>query len=703
MLPVLNASEQFGHHPRKAYKRKKAGIYVKKHRAFWIVALCFIGVLCAAAVVTLLLMYSGIYARCCVELGDPIPPADVYAADDSVSIAYITDMSSIDATATGSHLIHISVNGKDRIVILTIRDTIAPYAEPMETSISVAQQVTPDQLVSGLTDADTVKLQWAESPVFGTAGDYSVVINMRDMSGNTSSVASMVHIRAVEEAVTREAGSGPPALADFLVDNSLDASFVTDIASLPLDTPGKYAVDIIVNGITYTSKLVVTDTVKPEIAVKTVFILPGGSAAPEDFIASAEDASALSYAFESEPDFSIVGAQDIGIAVTDLGGNSTIETATLLISNVAPITVEARDTALTAEEFDVSGYASATLTTPLIPDTLGDHLVELVLDGQMNPTIVTVADTTPPQGEGVNAQWYLSHPITANRLVTNEFDYTDITYIYAAEPDWTKPGAQSVEVILTDAAGNIATITSTLTLIEDTQAPALYGVKDRYCYIGQAVAYFSEVFAQDNCDEEVTVDVDKSQVNIYAAGTYPVSYTATDSSGNSVTLSCEFTFVEETITDEELFGAADEVLAEITTPDMSIGRKAYAIYQYVFSHIRYNGVSDKTDWKYEAYRGITTGRGDCFTFFATAKCLLERIGAQTMCVERYGGNRDTHHYWLLVNLGTGWYHFDAINVGPRNYECFMRTDAAIKARAANFWSFDESLYPPTPTEDYVLE
>lgn len=659
--------------------------------------------LIVAAAITVLLMYSGIRIRYCMELGDPIPSEEVFSSNSSVSVSYISDVSTIDESVTGSHWIHISADGKDRIVVLTIQDTIAPQAQPVEIDISIAQEVTPDQLVSSLKDAGAVKLQWEEAPAFGTVGDYPVEIKLRDMSGNVSTVTSMVHIRAVEDTVTCEAGSAPPALARFLVDESLDASFVTDVASLPLSTPGEYNVDITVYGITYTSKLVVVDTITPEVALKTVYLEPGASAAPEDFIASAADASALSYTFESEPDYSIIGVQEINILINDLGDNTVSQSATLLISNVAPITIEARDTAITVEEFNVSGFASTSLVTQLIPNTLGDHMVELLLDGETNPTIVTVIDTAPPQGEGVDAQWYLSHPIAANQLVKNDFDYTGITYAYAAEPDWTKTGTQSVDVILTDAAGNTTTVTSSLTLLADTEAPTLYGVKDRYCYIGQAVAYFAEVFAEDNCDEEVIVDVDKSQVNIYAAGTYPVSYTATDSSGNSVRLSCEFTFVEETVTDEQLYTVVDEVLSEITTPDMSVGYKAYAVYQYVFGHIKYNGVSDKTDWKYEAYRGITTGRGDCFTFYATAKCLLERIGAQTMCVERHGGNRDTHHYWLLVNLGTGWYHFDAINVGPRNFECFMRTDKDLRTRAANFWSYDESLYPPTPNANYVLE
>ena len=703
MLPLLNSSVQYGYHPERVRSRKSAVKRRKqKRRVLWGV-LSGVTVLCLAAAITMLLMYSGIRMRYCIELGEPVPSANVFSINETVPAAYITDVSSIDASVTGDHWVHILADGKDRAVILSVQDTIAPAAQPMEIDISVAQEVTPDQLVSNLTDAGAVNLQWEKAPAFGTVGDYPVVIKLRDMSGNVSTVTSMVHIRAVEDSVTCEAGSEPPSLAQFLIDDSINASFITDVASLPLDTPGDYTVDINVNGITYTSMLVVADTVGPQAVVKTVFIHPGESAAPEDFIASATDASALSYAFESAPDFNRIGAQDVGVLVTDLGGNIVRQSATLLISNVAPITVEARDTAVTAADFTVSGYASASLVTQLIPNTLGDHVVELLLDGQTNPTIVTVIDTTPPQGEGVDAQWYLSHPFSANRLVKREFDYTGITYTYAAEPDWANSNTQSVDIILTDAAGNATTVTSSLTLITDTQAPALYGVKDRYCYIGQAVAYFAEVFAEDNCDGEMSVDVDKSQVNINAAGTYPVTYTATDSSGNATRLSCKFTFIEETIADDQLFAAADEVLSEITTPDMSMGYKAYAIFQYVFGHIKYNGVSDKTDWKYEAYRGITTGRGDCFTFYATAKCLLERIGAQTMCVERHGGNRDTHHYWLLVNLGTGWYHFDAINVGPRNFECFMRTDKDLLARGANFWSFDESLYPPTPTENYVLQ
>jgi transglutaminase-like putative cysteine protease len=304
----------------------------------------------------------------------------------------------------------------------------------------------------------------------------------------------------------------------------------------------------------------------------------------------------------------------------------------------------------------------------------------------------------------VNGQGYLDHPITANRLVKRESDFTEITYTFAAEPDWTKPGTQSVDVVLTDAAGNAATITSTLTLAADTEAPEIFGTKDRYCYIGKPVAYFDGVFAEDNCDETdaITLDVDKSQVNMYEAGTYTVTYTATDTSGNSVSRSCKFKFVEETVTEDQINELADEVLSEIITDDMSMGKKAYAIYEYVFDRIRYTNSSDKTNWQAEAYRGLTEGRGDCFTYFSTAKCLLQRAGIPTMDVERHGGNRPTRHYWLLVNVGTGWYHFDAINVAPGKVKCFMKTNAEVWAWDPNFWSFDTSLYD-VATEKFVLQ
>lgn len=686
----------------RAARRRKSRKRRNRRRA----ALCITGivlVLCVAAAAVLLILYSDVRIAYDIELGDPLPAAQVFCVSGDSSVEYITDVSGIDVSKPGSNWIHVSVNGNDRLVDLVVKDTVPPAAQPVELTISINDTITPDKLITGLTDKDKVSVQWQQQPEFGKVGDYPVTLNLRDMSGNTSTVKTSLHIRAVADTLEFEAGGPPPTLEDFLVDKSLDAKLLTDISALPLSTPGQYDVSIEVNGTAYTSALVVKDTVSPAITTKLVQIKPGAQTKPDDFIASATDATALSYAFKAEPDYTKVGFQDVGITATDLGGNSMEAAATLLVSNVAPITVEIRNTPLTAAEFpDTNG--SAKLAAEMIPNTLGDFDVELILDGQTNPTRVTVVDTTPPKAESAEVNWYLAHPLSPDRLVNNASDYTQISYAFKQEPDWNSQSAQNVTVVLTDAAGNQSEYTSTLKLAPDTEAPALYGVKDHFEYVGQPVAYFADVFAQDNCDGDIKVEVDNSQVNMNAAGAYQVTYTAADSSGNTTKMSCSFTFVDQTVTDEKLHEAAQQVLSEITTPDMSMGKKAYAIFKYVNTHIKYNGISNKTDFNFEAYRGITDGKGDCFTFYATARCLLNEIGAQTMCVERWGSKtKTTHHYWVLVNLGTGWYHFDAINVGPRNFDCFMKTDKELLGRGPGWWSFNMDLYPRTPDESFKLE
>ena len=133
---------------------------------------------------------------------------------------------------------------------------------------------------------------------------------------------------------------------------------------------------------------------------------------------------------------------------------------------------------------------------------------------------------------------------------------------------------------------------------------------------------------------------------------------------------------------------------------MTQGQKAYAIYRYVYYSYRFTErvASNKQDWKYEAWRGLTTRKGDCFTYSAAAKVLLEKIGAKTMMVSQWG------HYWLLVDLGTGWYHFDALNRGPRGrYELFMLTMDQVTRMYPSIWKKATWDYPKTADSPFVRD
>lgn len=201
----------------------------------------------------------------------------------------------------------------------------------------------------------------------------------------------------------------------------------------------------------------------------------------------------------------------------------------------------------------------------------------------------------------------------------------------------------------------------------DTEGPVISGVKPLTALVGGTLNYRDGVTAVDDRDGPVPIQVDSSKVNLNVAGEYEVVYFAEDSSGNRTEVATTAVITEPGSTEnpteglaaadlERLNALADQILEQITDDSMSLRDKAKAIYDYVSSHIKYVGSSDKSSWIAGAYSGFTTGRGDCFNYFACAKTLLTRAGIPNVDLERVGGV--THHYWQLVNVGDGYYHFD---------------------------------------------
>ena len=68
-----------------------------------------------------------------------------------------------------------------------------------------------------------------------------------------------------------------------------------------------------------------------------------------------------------------------------------------------------------------------------------------------------------------------------------------------------------------------------------------------------------------------------------------------------------------------------------------------------------------------------------------------------MSLTRRGSS--TRHYWVIVNIGTGWYHFDPLVTHIHRHRCFMWTNQQCKVKAY-FWRFYEENYPPIATEPF---
>lgn len=232
----------------------------------------------------------------------------------------------------------------------------------------------------------------------------------------------------------------------------------------------------------------------------------------------------------------------------------------------------------------------------------------------------------------------------------------------------------------------------------DTEPPELHGVHDLYVGRYAAPAYRQGVRVTDNSGE-AALDIDSGGVNTGQPGEYTVTYIARDAAGNETRATARV--VVGGITEEDLAKLADPVLESILQPGMTGRDKAYAIHQWIKQHVAYVSTGAKEGVLEGAYNGLALHRGDCYTYYALAKYLLHRAGIDSVVdMEREPGYKETH-YWLLLSLGDGWYHYDACRLRNKDqpHDGFMMTDSEVQEFAASdnrpeFYRYRQELLPP---------
>lgn len=335
-------------------------------------------------------------------------------------------------------------------------------------------------------------------------------------------------------------------------------------------------------------------------------------------------------------------------------------------------------------------------------------------DAPTQSTTLPAGDTTPPTAEPVDTVIRDGKLPDPAALVTNIRDEGEVAVTWMRQPDVTQSGETTALVRLTDEAGNTSVVEVKLTVIVDQEPPVIEGAVDLEFYVGDPIAYKANITVTDDLTEYPKLVVDNSQVDTTKAGTYPVTYTATDDAGNTTSVTVNLTLTEKPegyVEPAVVLGLAQEILDEITTEEMTDMEVAFAIYRWVSTNIGYTGHSDKSSWTGGAYQAFTERAGDCFNYFAAAKALYEVAGIENVdIVKKVTENTSrSSHYWSLINLGDGWYHVDCT---PRSNpgKFFMNTDAELEAYSVenrNSHNFDGSLYPERATEsvqdrvDYV--
>lgn len=376
------------------------------------------------------------------------------------------------------------------------------------------------------------------------------------------------------------------------------------------------------------------------------------------------------------------------------------------------VTAEAGTVDLKAEDFLKKEGVKIEFVTDMAGidmNHVGEHEIVLKAKGKERTSTLKVVDTVAPKAEAEAEPVLidLGGEADASRLLASYVDATDVTCTFKESPDLSETGIIPVTVVLTDEGGNTAEVEAQLEVIDDKEAPVIDGVAPLTGFIGDPISYKSEITVTDNCDPGVELEVDNSEVIPDQAGTYAVRYSATDRAGNTAQAETTITIKEKPenyVEPDEVYALADEVLAQITTEDMTLKEKARAIYDWTRENVGYIDSSEKDSWTNGAYQGFTEGQGDCFVFFATSKALLTRAEIPNIDVVKSDTSHSSH-YWSLINCGDGWYHFDTTpRYGGGSF--FMLTDAEILEYSEahrDSHIFDRSLYPATPETESTIE
>ena len=441
-------------------------------------------------------------------------------------------------------------------------------------------------------------------------------------------------------------------------------------------------------------------TLPESVEIRTGQFLVGMDLQPQ-YLVSGLDGTGITARVEPNTQV-IAGWQNVNIVFTS--GNQTCSVPTTIYGFAmnTTVVVYAEDGHVpSVGDFisDTSVQASFVATADQVLTTPGAVSMILACDGLEYVVTYQVGEHQSPVGvpQQVTAQaGVLPNPAT---LLAQIQDDSAVTVTYLQEPDLSVVGEVEVQLLLTDAWGNTSTVTASIKVIPNENAPQFTGLDKITVSLGQAISYKTGVTATDPQDGKISFQVDNSAVDTSAPGTYIVYYSATDADGNTTIV--PRTVVIRGITEDVVYRYAQNVLDRIITPDMTRDQMIRVVQKYTYDAVAYVGYSDKSGIINGAYEGFTTGQGDCYTYYAMNVVFFDLLGIENLEVTRINGT--TNHWWNLVLYEDGYYyHLDSCHARtkPAGFDFAKMTDSDLEwytnhpdviNRRPNFYTYDKTL------------
>ncbi len=325
------------------------------------------------------------------------------------------------------------------------------------------------------------------------------------------------------------------------------------------------------------------------------------------------------------------------VAATAVDGSDVIDT-----SEVGEFTV-------TYEATDAAGN-SATATRQVI-----------VVEGADNePPVLTLLGENPDQVEvNTNPESMYND---AGYTVTDNRDET-VNVVVDGEVNIAQLGAYKLIYTATDLAENTSSVERVVDVV-DTTAPVIELIGDNPHEIYVDNSGESELYDEpgatvtDNYDAEVAYDVDVSVVNVAQVGTYTITYTAQDSSGNeAVAVTREVSVIDR----------------PNQAPDVNAGEDKTAL---INSTVAISATADDVDGSIVSYSWKENGTELATT--AELSYTANTVGSHTLTVTVTDDDGATATDDVIINV-----------VLPEPYQIALNTDSITVSRNMELEAFKQ--------------
>ena len=485
-------------------------------------------------------------------------------------------------TWTATDIVGNTSSTEQKVIVV---DTTSPILQAPEDIVIEATGIDNNGVVLGESNAadngEIISIS-NDAPEFFALGDTIITWTVSDSSENTASdtqLVSVVDTTAPEilpvDDLTYEATS--------LYENTvyLDNPSVSDIQEVTItnNAPEFFplgetlvtwtATDVVGNTSSTEQKVIVVDTTTPDLTIPEDQIVEATSI-EEMFVeigeAEAYDITGISSITNNAPEMFSLGSTVVTWVSIDSNGNATTFEQTITIVDTIPpsifvpvdIVAEAVDPVLNfielgdATTYDHVGIESVTNDKP-DSFSFGDTTVTwTAVDTSGNIStgtqLVTIVDTTIPEIVAPS-DVTVEATGTSNTVVEiGEATIYDIIQVYTItsdSPDTFPLGETVITWTATDSSGNSATATQTVTVV-DTTAPGITAPDSIVIEASGAEGNLADIGLGSGSDTVEIISVTSDSPDTFPLGETVITWTATDSSGNSATATQTVTVVDTT-------------------------------------------------------------------------------------------------------------------------------------------------------------